>query len=62
MRCLALFDEFPHPATVPGPAHLARLTAKLGIDALEATWREVTGGDPPEAIREFVKSFPRDER
>ncbi len=61
VRCVALFDEFPHPATGPGPMHLARLTAKLGIGALETSWRKVTGQDLPQAARDFVES-PEDDR
>jgi tetratricopeptide (TPR) repeat protein len=57
VRCVALFDEFPHPATGPGPSHMARLTAKLGMDALKAAWKEVTGEDLPEAVRTFVEDM-----
>ncbi len=28
---VALFDQFPHPSTGPGPRHLARLTRQLGM-------------------------------
>jgi hypothetical protein len=35
IRCVALFEEFPHPATGPGPEQLARLTRLLGRDDLE---------------------------
>jgi tetratricopeptide (TPR) repeat protein len=34
VRCVTLFDQFPHPATGPGPVHLARLTKLLGIPVL----------------------------
>jgi tetratricopeptide (TPR) repeat protein len=54
VRCVALFAEFPHPATGPGPNHLARLTAELGMAALEASWRRCTGGPLPEAVRAWV--------
>ncbi|MEA2297378.1 MAG: hypothetical protein QOF77_314, partial [Solirubrobacteraceae bacterium] len=54
VRCVALFDEFPHPATGPGPAHLARLTAKLGLEALEASWHAATAGPLPAAVRDHV--------
>ncbi len=56
VRCMALCGEIPHLANSPGPMQLARLTAKLGIGALETSWREVTGDDPPQAIRELVES------
>ncbi|HEV2809888.1 MAG TPA: tetratricopeptide repeat protein [Acidimicrobiales bacterium] len=56
VRCVALFDEFPHPATGAGPTHLARLTAVLGMDQLAATWARLTGRQLPHAIVEFVTS------
>src|SRR6516225_5731142 len=43
VRCVALFPEFPHPATGSGPQHLVRLTAALGLPALEASWQRCTG-------------------
>lgn len=60
VRCVALFDDFPHPATGPAPQDLARLTSKLGIDALATCWRNVTGRGLPQPVREFVQSFPPD--
>ncbi|MEE9210433.1 MAG: tetratricopeptide repeat protein, partial [Kiloniellales bacterium] len=54
VRCVALFPEFPHPATGPGPQHLARLTAKLGKAALEDSWRRSTGAALPAAIGDAV--------
>jgi hypothetical protein len=54
VRCVALFDEFPHPATGPGPEHLARLTTHLGIDALEQCWQQVTGSPLPHTVRDYV--------
>jgi hypothetical protein len=56
VRCVALFDEFPHPLTGPGPKHLARLTALLGVAALEESWRTVTGDQLPRAVREYVEA------
>lgn len=56
VRCVALFDEFPHPATGPGPTHLARLTAILGIDVLQRCWQRVTGQPLPHAIRDAIAS------
>jgi hypothetical protein len=52
VRCVALFDEFPHPSAGPGPAYLARLTATLGMPALETSWKRCTGRDLPFAIRQ----------
>ena len=56
VRCVAQFPEFPHPATGPGPEHLARLTARLGIGALETCWQAVTGNALPRAVRDYVDS------
>jgi tetratricopeptide (TPR) repeat protein len=56
VRCVALFTEFPHPATGPGPEHLARLTARLGTGALERCWQAVTGNALPRAVRDYVDS------
>ncbi len=55
IRCVALFDVFPHPASGPGPRHLTRLTTKLGIGELEAAWHRVTGARLPDDVREFVE-------
>jgi tetratricopeptide (TPR) repeat protein len=60
VRCVTLFDQFPHPATGPGPEQLARLTAQLGMGALEASWRQATGGPLPEAVRGYVTARPAD--
>ncbi len=54
IRCVTLFPEFPHPATGPGPQHLARLTGISGKDALEAGWQRLTGGALPAAVADFV--------
>ena len=54
VRCIALFPEFPHPATGPGPHHLVRLTAALGIPALEASWQRCTGKPLPDNVRSVV--------
>jgi Tetratricopeptide repeat len=40
IRSIALFEQFPHPVTGPAPEDLARLTAQLSIDTLEASWLE----------------------
>jgi tetratricopeptide (TPR) repeat protein len=60
VKCVALFDEFPHPATGHGPSILARLTAALGIDALEQCWQAVAGASLPPAVRDFVISWGPD--
>jgi tetratricopeptide (TPR) repeat protein len=54
VRCIALFAEFPHPATGPGPQHLVRLTAALDLPALEASWQRCTGTSLPPNIRSAV--------
>jgi tetratricopeptide (TPR) repeat protein len=54
VRCVALFDQFPHPATIPAPSHLARLTAQLGVGALDASWQQATGRPLPEVVRDYV--------
>jgi hypothetical protein len=54
VRCVALFPEFPHPATGSGPHHLVRLTAALGRPALEASWQRCTGRPLPDHIRGAV--------
>jgi len=55
VRAVALFSDFPHPSTGPGPRHLARLTATLGMRALEESWRRCTGEPLPEAVRAWVE-------
>jgi tetratricopeptide (TPR) repeat protein len=57
VRCAALFEQFPHPTTGPGPSHLARLTAQLGIAALEASWQKQTGSKLPEHVRSAVEQM-----
>jgi tetratricopeptide (TPR) repeat protein len=54
VRCVALFAEFPHPATGPGPSHLIRLTRVLGLPALEASWQRCTGAALPPAVSQAV--------
>ncbi|MHC4717073.1 MAG: tetratricopeptide repeat protein [Planctomycetota bacterium] len=55
VRCVSLFGEFPHPSTVPGPEHLARLTGQLGMGALEAAWRKCTDNPLPDNVRRYVR-------
>jgi tetratricopeptide (TPR) repeat protein len=56
VKCVSLFDQFPHPLTGPGPGHLARLTGQLGMQALEEAWRRVTGQALPQVVRDYVAS------
>ena len=51
---VALFEEFPDPTASPGPGQLARLTARLGIDATTATWESVTHTALPDAVRDYI--------
>jgi hypothetical protein len=48
---MKVFDEFPHPATSTGREQLAHLTNRLGMEALETCWREVTGNSLPGAVQ-----------
>ncbi|MEU9874860.1 CHAT domain-containing tetratricopeptide repeat protein [Streptomyces phaeochromogenes] len=54
VQCVALFEQFPHPSTGPGPDHLKRLTVSMGIGSLERTWQSVTGNPLPPPVRNFV--------
>jgi len=54
IRCLAQFQDIPHPGTGDGPARLVALTAQLGMEALEACWVDVTGKTLPSAVRAFA--------
>jgi tetratricopeptide (TPR) repeat protein len=60
IRCVTVFDEFPHPATEPGPKHLALLTGKLGTGALEECWQQVTGKPLPRAVSDYVAAAHSD--
>src|SRR5262249_36554047 len=57
VRCVALFDQFPHPASGLGPSRLALLSAQLGISALEASWQKQTGRKLPEQVRSAVEEM-----
>jgi hypothetical protein len=61
IRSMILFSEFPHPATGPGPEHLARLSGLLGMAALEQAWSEITGDALPGVVRDYVNEFLREE-
>jgi hypothetical protein len=56
VHCVALFPDFPHPLAGTGPRHLARLTASLGMRALEESWRRCTGEPLPAAVRAWVEA------
>ncbi|MET7604931.1 hypothetical protein ABZS96_20870, partial [Streptomyces avermitilis] len=60
IRCVALFDEVPHPRTGTGPGHLRQLTARLGIEAVERAWQRVTDRPLPPAVRAFLLTAPID--
>jgi tetratricopeptide (TPR) repeat protein len=62
VRCVALFDQFPHPATGPGPKHLARLTAKLGMSALQSSWQRQTGKTLPPQVQAAVEQMIEESR
>jgi tetratricopeptide (TPR) repeat protein len=62
IRCIALFADIGDPATRAAPAELTRLTAELGLGALETSWQDVTGDPLPETVRNYVilnRSKPR---
>ena len=59
VKCVSQFEEFPHPATKAGPDDLARLTAKLGLGALETCWQWVLREPLPDAVRAFVTGAAR---
>ncbi|HEX6527285.1 MAG TPA: tetratricopeptide repeat protein [Streptosporangiaceae bacterium] len=59
VRCVALFSEFPHPATGPGPENLSQLAGLLGTSALEDCWRQVTGQALPDEVRAYVDAYVR---
>ncbi|MCX4671509.1 tetratricopeptide repeat protein [Streptomyces sp. NBC_01381] len=58
VQCVALFEEFPHPATGPGPHHLSRLSQELGIEALERAWQSITGKPLPLQVRQYILASP----
>jgi tetratricopeptide (TPR) repeat protein len=60
VRCVALFNQFPHPASGPGPHHLVRMTRQLGIGTLAETWRKVTDVELPQAVKEYVQQAMED--
>ncbi|MBT2482474.1 tetratricopeptide repeat protein [Streptomyces sp. ISL-94] len=58
VRCVACFEEFPHPATGPGPELLKRMVSSLGLEALEESWQAVTGEPVPPSVRDYVQGDP----
>jgi tetratricopeptide (TPR) repeat protein len=56
IRCVAAFDQFPHPQTEYAQDRLVRLTAQLGVPVLESCWQGVTGAALPPGVREFARS------
>jgi tetratricopeptide (TPR) repeat protein len=60
VRCVALFAEFPHPSTGPGPHHLARLTRVRGMAALQESWQRCTGRPLPANVRAGVERMIRE--
>ncbi|MEW2519704.1 tetratricopeptide repeat protein [Actinacidiphila alni] len=60
IKCVALFDEVPHPRTGTGPTHLRLLTQTLGIEAVESAWQRETGNPLPDAVRTYVLAEPDD--
>jgi tetratricopeptide (TPR) repeat protein len=56
VRSVALFDDFPHPGTGTGPAHLSKLAHELGEHAVDEAWQETTGQPLPASVREWVLS------
>ncbi|MGW1564469.1 hypothetical protein ACWCQ1_49795 [Streptomyces sp. NPDC002144] len=58
IKCVALFDEFPHPMTASGPAYLRHLTGRLGIATVENAWQQEIGNPLPDAVREYVLAEP----
>lgn len=56
IRCVASFEEFPHPMIGPVIEHLARFTVDLGMEALEKCWQQVTGQPLPQAVHDLIIS------
>ena len=57
VRCVALFDDVPHPGSGTGPGQLARLTHQLGFATLEACWQWAAGDPLPGAVRDYVRTY-----
>jgi tetratricopeptide (TPR) repeat protein len=61
IRCVTLFDAFPHSGTGPAPRILARLTAALGWDALRQEWRKATGRQVPSEVIDYIERLNNEE-
>jgi len=57
VRCVALFDDVPHPGSGTGPDQLARLAHQLGFATMEACWQRVTRDALPDAVRHYVRTY-----
>jgi tetratricopeptide (TPR) repeat protein len=62
IRCVTLFDQFSSPLTGTGPTALARLTRQLGMPALQAAWRQITGQPVPQPVRDYITSRHDDDQ
>ncbi|MFI1971934.1 CHAT domain-containing tetratricopeptide repeat protein [Streptomyces cinnamoneus] len=60
VRSLTLSGRLPQPGN-PRIRVLARLTTKLGIEALERCWQRVSGARLPAAVREQIETFGSEE-
>jgi hypothetical protein len=54
VRCVALFEAFPHPSTGTGPPDVARSTRALGFAALASSWQRTTGKPLPAHVKDGV--------
>ena len=54
IRCVTLFDQFPSSLTGTGPTALTRLAHQLGLPALQAAWRQITGQPVPQRVHDYV--------
>ena len=54
VRSVAIRDDVLHPESKAGLSQLARLTRRVGTEALEACWHQITGHSLPETIRDYV--------
>jgi tetratricopeptide (TPR) repeat protein len=63
IRQVRLLGDFAtKPLTGLGPSQLARLTTRLGMEALEACWHEVTGSQLPPVIRDYVHTHQPEQK
>jgi tetratricopeptide (TPR) repeat protein len=57
IRWVALYPQFPHPATEPAAGSLARLAAGLDASALSLLWLQVTGKAIPATVAAHVHAY-----